>query len=295
MPRRSNTASDPDAFSAPDTFPPVVSTYQMVTTVGIPRGHEAHFHPDTIEICFVRKGRLDWWIGDQTYEVHPGDVVVMPATVPHGSADSTLQPCEYCALHIDPKALSAETRRATQQPHFGGLHAGQTEAGDFVRRLYEEHQRPKAYSREVVRSLANLLVVQLARHGESAQDSPEKNYLVRRAIRALTEEEGGGKSIEEVARQLRVSTVWLTRVFRQELGQSPGEWARSRRLGEAKRLLSETQDSVIEIAIRLGYQSSQYFATAFRRETGLTPSQYRQRCTVVGPGAAAEIARSPVA
>jgi hypothetical protein len=266
----------------------------MVTTVGIPRGHEAHFHPDTVEICFVRKGRLDWWIGDTAYEVHSGDVVVMPATVPHGSTDSTLQPCEYITLHIDPQALSPDARRATQQPHFGGLHAGQTEAGDFVRRLYDEHQWPKAFSAEVVRSLSNLLVVQLARHGESAQESPEKNYLVRRAIRALTRDDADGKSIEEVARELRVSTVWLTRVFRQELGQSPGEWARSRRLVEAKRQLAETEDRVIEIAIRLGYQSSQYFATAFRRETGLTPSQYRQRCHSF-LGGSAEVARSPVA
>ena len=47
-------------------------------------------------------------------------------------------------------------------------------------------------------------------------------------------------------------------------------------MAEAKRLLRKRQFSVAEIAERTGYSSNHYFAKTFRRETGMTPTEYRE-------------------
>ena len=278
------------AFDFPNTFPPIMSMYSMVTSVGMPGGHAAHFHPDTIEICYVAKGRLDWWAGEDRYEIHPDDVVVLLPGIPHGSVDSTLQPCEYLSMHLNPALLSPAARRAVDEPHFGGQHAGQTETGDLIRRIFREHSEPGPYAEELCQSLINLIAVTLARHGAGTDSRPAESYLVRRATRIWNSEEGANHTVEEVAKALGVSTVWLTRVFRQQLGQAPGEWLRTVKVNEAKRLLTETDAPIIEIAVQLGYGSSQYFATAFRRDTGLSPSDYRQRRTLDPSIAVAPIA-----
>jgi AraC-like DNA-binding protein len=45
---------------------------------------------------------------------------------------------------------------------------------------------------------------------------------------------------------------------------------------EAHRRLADTNEDITNIAHNLGFSSSQYFATVFRRETGMTPGEYRE-------------------
>jgi len=96
---------------------------------------------------------------------------------------------------------------------------------------------------------------------------------VAKAQRLMLEEEV--ESVEEVAERLSVSSVWLTKRFRKEVGQPPAAWLRYRKLAEAKRMLRVGDRPVGDIAVGLGFASSQYFSTAFRHETGFSPSQYR--------------------
>ncbi len=136
--------------------------------------------------------------------------------------------------------------------------------------------------------------MELARQSGDAEKGRNGN-LVRRAQAALDPCAGNPISVEAVAQRLGVSSVWLNRVFQAEIGESPGEWVRSRRLAEAKRLLALERASVTEIAIRLGYRSSQYFATAFRHDCGMTPSAYRALCAATWPmGAAASAVCAPI-
>jgi AraC family transcriptional regulator len=48
-------------------------------------------------------------------------------------------------------------------------------------------------------------------------------------------------------------------------------------MDEAKRLLRETKQSIVAIALDLGYSNPSHFAQIFRRETGLSPSDYRRQ------------------
>lgn len=265
------------SYGEPKTYAKLRQIYHVVNSTGMATGHAAHAHEDTVEICFVAKGLLRWWVGDTTFEIHPGDILVMMPGVEHGSSDSTLQPCEYYALHIDPSLLSPAIRNAFESPGFGGYHPFQSEAGDLLKRIYQEHAEPKPFSEETCESLLTLLITSLARNGMLNHPASQDNYLVYRAMRSIVQADYGQLTVDALADQLRVSTVWLTRVFQKEVGQAPGEWIRARKLDEAKRLLTETNESVIAIAIRLGFGSSQYFATAFRRDTGLSPSEYRER------------------
>ena len=89
------------------------------------------------------------------------------------------------------------------------------------------------------------------------------------------EGDGGKQSIAHVAQSLYISDAWLTRRFREEVGLTPAAWVTAQKMNEAKRLLRMTDESVTQIALSLGYSSSQYFATAFHRITGRTPSAYR--------------------
>lgn len=261
-------------FKYPDTWPPVLYVGRHSSSVGQAVGMLPHTHPAGLEVCYIERGEMEWWAGPRVYDLRPHDVLATLPHVPHGTVDSALSPSEYIWVHVDPRWLPDSLRHSVAGSGFEGLHRERSDVGAMLRAIYQEHLAPDELSAETCRSLAILVVAQLARAADKGDHSPI-SMLVADAQKALLDETTPQASVAEVADRLSVSSVWLTKKFRKEVGRPPATWLRSRRLAEAKRLLAMRSDSIGDIAFRLGYTSSQYFSTAFRRETGMTPSQYR--------------------
>jgi AraC family transcriptional regulator len=84
-------------------------------------------------------------------------------------------------------------------------------------------------------------------------------------------------NLEQLAAQVGLSKFYFNRLFKSAMGVSPSHHQINLRMDEAKRLLRETKKSVLEIALDVGYANPSHFAQLFRRETGLSPSDYRQQ------------------
>lgn len=259
-------------FFRPEAAPPFVNLYRLTPKAGITGRNPMHFHPDTIEVFAIYRGHLDWTIAEESYGLHPGEVLVIPPGVVHGAVDANLQASEVIGLHIAPEELPPAVRHAAAS--LGVCRTRETAVLNLVQRVFDEHRRKNPLLRDVAASLGVLLfstLIDLCNDDEAIQNS----RLIRRAQKALMEKYGVRPTVNEVADRLGVSTVWLTRLFIRETGASPGDWARARRIFEAKRLLEQGRLSTSDIALELGYSSGQVLATAFKKECGMTPSDYR--------------------
>ncbi len=84
-------------------------------------------------------------------------------------------------------------------------------------------------------------------------------------------------SLHEVAASVQLSTGHFSTAFKQSLGVAPHAWLRRQRIEQAKTLLHDPNLNLTQIAIILGYANQSSFGVAFKRETGLTPMQWRTR------------------
>lgn len=84
-------------------------------------------------------------------------------------------------------------------------------------------------------------------------------------------------SLEELAQAHSLSLTTLKRDFSRMFGISPGAYRRHCRMELAARLLAETQLSITEIAMHMGYQNGSKFSAAFRDEMGAPPGEYRKK------------------
>ena len=137
------------------------------------------------------------------------------------------------------------------------------------------------YTRAIVDAMVSELAVSLAAEKKAAldDDSPENRRLAE-AARALIEQsidDGQRMGIDEAAHRLYVSRSKLCAVFKRQTGESIGAFARRRRIERAEGLLAGGTLSVSEIAVQLGYPRQSAFAQAFKHETGLSPSAWREQ------------------
>ena len=99
---------------------------------------------------------------------------------------------------------------------------------------------------------------------------------IRTAINYMEEHLTDDISAQDVADRVYLSPFFLQRGFSLMTGCGIGEYIRNRRLYQAARDLKETEDKVIDIALRYCYETPESFTKAFSRFHGATPSQVRE-------------------
>ena len=98
-----------------------------------------------------------------------------------------------------------------------------------------------------------------------------------RAIAFIRTHASSPIQVADILRAVPVSRRSLDRRFQQTLGRTPAEEIRRVRLERASRLLAETDMPIPKVAASSGFGSREYFARAFRMQTGFSPRQYRNR------------------
>jgi len=98
----------------------------------------------------------------------------------------------------------------------------------------------------------------------------------KRAADWLRENPSDGASLERVARRVGASKRTLERLFARDTGLSFGAWRQQMRLMQALERLA-AGESVTEVALAVGYESTSAFVSRFRRVLGTTPGKYYER------------------
>lgn len=145
--------------------------------------------------------------------------------------------------------------------------------------LQEEFTSAQTTSVNILRSYLNILLEELERT-YSPIPVPRTRNLAQDKIAAfekLVEENFiAQKRPSGYAALLNVSTNYLNKLCKKETGQTAGDIIRKHIIIEAQRLLHYTRLSVGEIAVKLGFESTSYFVTTFKKHTQLTPEQFRK-------------------
>jgi AraC family transcriptional regulator of adaptative response / DNA-3-methyladenine glycosylase II len=128
--------------------------------------------------------------------------------------------------------------------------------------------------------------------GSSRVDST--SAIVAAAVARIDEGALGERGLDDLARDLGVTSRHLRRAMHAELGVSPIELAQSRRLALAKQLLHDTRLSITEVALSSGFGSIRRFNAAFRAQFGRPPSALRRAPSAAPEGESVHRAdRSP--
>lgn len=83
--------------------------------------------------------------------------------------------------------------------------------------------------------------------------------------------------VSDLAEELGVHRSQLARWFKKQTGMTITEYIRQLRIKESARLLRETDKPISVVAMECGFSDQSHFTRAFRTETSLTPSRFRNR------------------
>lgn len=184
---------------------------------------------------------------------------------------------EFPALTVDPEPIYVRDGRYWTS-------AGVTAGIDLALALVEDDLGP-----EVAQTVARWLVMFLHRPGGQTQfASPvwvprAERSAVRAVQRRVERDPGDDHRLTVLAAAAAMSVRHFARVFRQEVGETPGRFVERVRLEAARREL-ETSDATLEVVARsCGFGTAETLRRVFRRNLGVSPDAYRRRFRVTQP------------
>ena len=114
---------------------------------------------------------------------------------------------------------------------------------------------------------------------EAASHRNGTSPVVRKATAYLGQNYAGDVSLESAAKTAGVSSGYLSRMFRQELGTTFVSYLTGVRIKKAKSLLQNSDMRIGEVSAAVGYRDEKYFCRVFRQATGKSPVEYRRECS----------------
>ena len=170
--------------------------------------------------------------------------------------------CDYLLKPVDPDELEASIRRAMRQVE--------------AERKLEELATAKALPEPQDAGAAP---------AEDAADEDSPAAMVMAQVRRYLEDNYMfDLSLDSVGEILHISPAYLSAQFKKYQKMNFLDCLTELRINAAKELLADPLRSTAEVASMVGYDDSSYFARAFKKRTGMTPTQYRRQA---GRGAGA--------
>lgn len=155
----------------------------------------------------------------------------------------------------------------------------QLELTSLVDALEREATRMRPGAERAMQHWGGLIAVWLDRHADQAERTGVVSAAQRltTAYTALVERDfRTGRGVAGYAEKLGVTPTHLSRSCRESCGRSAHRLLNDRIHYEARRLLTESEIPIKDIAQRLGFTSAAYFSRAFQNETGKSPSDFRR-------------------
>ena len=241
---------------------------------------------DTAELIIIEKGCGRYMIDSQPYNIVEKNILLINAGTLHGLCPEDSPSIQCCRLGIQNLQLKGlPTGKVIKDgilpilscdEHFDILHG-------FLE-LYEKILCHSSQNNHLQEAQDNLLAAMLICIMQDVKNTHQttshiqeynlglhiKEYIDNHYLEDL--------HLNDIAAALHINPYYMSHTFKKAIGYSPIQYMIRRRIGESQNLLMNTRYTITDIALRCGYNNSNYFQADFNSIVGMPPGRYRKSC-----------------
>ena len=231
-----------------------------------------------IEVLLTLEGSETVSIDDAVFTTQPGDILVINSGKTHTGSNTNWR--HHCLIpsmeFLDSLGISAAA--LTLQPHIRDA-----KLTDFYLDIVRQFEDDNPYRFPLTRTAAERFLLELYKRYSSPALFPDQNKksgdfaVAVRVINFLREHFAEDFAIDEISRQIGITSAYMCRCVKQTTGMTIVEHLNLIRCRAAYHYLINSDKKIREIALLCGFNGGSYFAKTFQRVMGVSPSEVRKK------------------
>lgn len=276
------------------SFPFEIYTVNRYTMFPAGRGfNNLHWHEE-IQYTIAAKGDLTMQVNGKDYELREGDGIFINSGYLHITKQMQDQG-EYFSINFNHKLLSFSLGSLLEQkyvlPYVGEYllpilvfrpevpwEKAVLEKFNEIRRLYQTKD-VVAWEYKIailLSSIWDFILSNTETNGTNQGLLKLKQNRIQELLDFVHQHYGEAITIKEIAEAAHISPTECTRCFKEFTDYSPYEYLMQYRISEAKQQLLQTDYSIQQIGIKVGFREASSFIQAFKKRVDMTPLNYRK-------------------
>ncbi len=248
-----------------------------------------HCHEDFIELSFVTSGSVDYLIEGKEYTLKKGQVLISNPGIYHKELFNSNTNCRELHLGLTNVNIFNSCKKDFIDIGDKNVLTLSTYKDEILKTcldIVDEQKNHKQTSPFMLKSLVMKVLVLLHREineeipnlnsQEFSFKSREKKALVESITKYLNENYTEDISLYTLSKNMYLSPVYISKIFKELMGDSPINYLIQIRLIKAKNLLEDSKLSIKTIAKMVGYNDPYYFSKLYKKYYGISPNKARK-------------------
>lgn len=237
------------------------------------------------QIIYVTKGRLEIWLDGQLHLVKENEFIIIRPYEVMTYLNGTLPKGIHYFIQINlsplPRSLDKDLLNSLSEilrQNFLRTIKVKGELDTLFENLLREHRNDASFSTLCVQNLCALLFISILRFINNRLVEPKDSkdsYFIHTVNQYIDDHICERLSVKKLASHCQISENQLRLNFKRLLKKSPQQLINQKRIEYAKQQLCNDKISITDISFQMGFSSSQYFSLFFKKNTSLTPFEFR--------------------
>lgn len=236
-----------------------------------------HFHSEW-ELIWLLDSPLLVSFGGNVFQAEAGSFLLFAPGQPH-EFRHVGRACTFLCMQVSREMLPLEQEQIPVNPYLG---IGKQEWKSIIKEIAGSYFQSNPYRSLCCQGNTLLLFYsifssismrKLSR--EERQQSDKRNRRLAKLIHYVDENYMHKITLSEFAEREGFSMSYLSHFVKETMNQSFQEYVTSVRVNAASKLMSTTNQRLIDISVEAGFSDYRYFSNAFKKQFGMTPEQYR--------------------
>lgn len=237
-----------------------------------------HYHENAYEFVLVSEGSFTFTVGNETYDVSGGDVFLSFPNELHSTAQSPLSLGGFFWIQLDVSVMEnflflSEEARGHLIEALSSMTAHVIKAENSALVSLCKKTFKLALENEAYVAASHFVFLIYAILEASKKISSVRTEDIQQAINYIHDHVTHDISLYDLAHLSNLSLSHFKQKFKKQIGVSPRNYINIQKIELSKKLLKEGK-SKTETAMLLGFNTSSYFSSVFKKYTTKTPSEY---------------------
>lgn len=252
---------------------------------------EDHCH-DYMELTYIMSGKARYYVDGGIHTLQAGDILIgNPEVIHRFELEEGEEPPVEVYIGVSNFHFQEMPPQSIQLPD--GSHILRCRAqlkqdmNQLVHMMLAETQVQQSGQYFMIKAYLVQMLLLIVRQisGEKKQEksgyvfeSRSKAYVVKRIIAYMNENYASHISLDQIAKNMYLSSVYISKIFKEETGESPIKYLIQIRMEKAREILEDEDcGSIRDVSMAVGYEDVYYFSKLFKKYYGMAPAYYKRQ------------------